>query len=549
MNYKLTSTKNNFLEITFSTKVTRETTEIQLPAWRPGRYELGNFAKNIQKFEVKDSNGNNLNFNKITKDKWVIDTQNVSEIIVIYNYYAMDFNAGSTFIGEDVLYVNPVNCFIYIPERQNEPCSVEIPINNGQQIACGGNFTNGILTTKSFHELVDTPFLVSSQLQSKTYQVNQTDFTIWFYGECKPNWEKIIPDFTKFTKLQLEKFGDFPVKNYHFINIIHPFKAYHGVEHTTSTVIVLGPSYKLMKEYYVELLGVSSHELYHTWNIKTIRPVEMLPYDYSKENYSKLGYVAEGVTTYMGDLFLYESGVFDQKQYIVEFNKYLDKHYSNDGRLNLSVADSSFDTWLDGYEMGIPNRKSSIYTEGCLVSFMIDSKIKEATNNTKSLHDVMQKLYVDFGKKQIGYTEQNYKEIIEEISGISFANFFNNYIWGANDFTSELKSCLNYVGYDLIKQKSKIYSETYGLKLITLNNKTKVIHVMQNSSANSAGLIREDEIISINNFPIKNDLENWLEYFKNDKITLGIIRNGIIKNIELSEVNSKQFFKYYIQKR
>ena len=456
MNYKLTTTKKQFLEIEFTTKVNQDFTEIQLPAWRPGRYELANFAKNIQKFDVFDSNGNSLNFKKISKDKWRIETKNISEITVKYNYYSVDFNAGSTFVGEDVIYVNPVNCFVYLPEKQDEKCTVEIPIESNQKIACGGEFENGILTCKSFHELADTPFLVSSKLQSKTYQVKDTNFTIWFYGECKPDWNKIIPDFTKFTELQIEKFGGFPVKEYHFINIIHSYKAYHGVEHTTSTVIVLGPSYKLMKEYYTELLGVSSHELYHTWNIKTIRPAEMLPYDYSKENYSKLGYVAEGVTTYLGDLFLFESGVFDEKQYLIEFNKYLAKHYANNGRLNLSVADSSFDTWLDGYVSGIPNRKSSIYTEGLLISFMIDVNIKKATNNSKSLHDVMRKLYDDFGKKEIGYSEQDYKAIIEETSGIDFTEFFNNYILGTQDFTSELNKCWNYLGYKFAKQKSKI---------------------------------------------------------------------------------------------
>ncbi|MBK6527068.1 MAG: hypothetical protein IPG07_16880 [Crocinitomicaceae bacterium] len=104
-----------------------------------------------------------------------------------------------------------------------------------------------------------------------------------------------------------------------------------------------------MKEGYDDLLGVCSHELYHAWNVKTIRPADMLPYDYSKENYSRLGYVCEGVTTYMGDLFLAEAGVRDFVWYRKELEKLLQKHFDNFGRFNYSVAESSFDTWLDGY--------------------------------------------------------------------------------------------------------------------------------------------------------------------------------------------------------
>jgi predicted metalloprotease with PDZ domain len=186
------------------------------------------------------------------------------------------------------------------------------------------------------------------------------------------------------------------------------------VEHTNSTVIALGPSYGVMNNKgYEDLLGVSSHELFHAWNIKTIRPVEMMPYDYSRENYSRLGYVAEGVTTYYGDVMLLRSGVFTEEQYLKTFNELLEKHFNNFGRLNLSVADSSFDTWLDGYKQGVPGRKASIYTEGALCAFMLDIIIRKNSNNKRSLDDLMRLLYEEFGKKQRGYSEGEYKSAAE----------------------------------------------------------------------------------------------------------------------------------------
>ena len=168
-------------------------------------------------------------------------------------------------------------------------------------------------------------------------------------------------DSSKFTQSQINHFGDFPVDEYHFLFQITPYLSYHGVEHTKNTVLLLGPSDDLMTERYDDLLGVCSHELYHTWNIKSIRPIEMLPYDYSKENYFRTGYVAEGVTTYMGDLFLINSKVFSWDDFIKTQNQNLYRHLMNYGRFNLSVADSGFDSWLDGYKMGTPDRLSLIH--------------------------------------------------------------------------------------------------------------------------------------------------------------------------------------------
>ena len=187
-----------------------------------------------------------------------------------------------------------------------------------------------------------------------------------------------------------------------FIFQITPYKSYHGVEHTKNTVLLLGPAEDIMDERYEDLLGVCSHELYHTWNIKAIRPKEMLPYNYTKENYFRTGFVAEGVTTYMGDLMLYNSSVFNWDEFIKTQNQNLERHLMNYGRFNLSVADSGFDNWLDGYKIGAPDRKVSIYPDGALCMLMIDLEIIHNTNGKSSLHTVMKDLYNNFRIKRKG---------------------------------------------------------------------------------------------------------------------------------------------------
>ena len=550
MNYTLDTSRKDqhYLSITLEVTTPKAETFLQLPAWRPGRYELGNFAKNIQHFEVVNEKGEKVTYQKTSKDRWKVDTQQTDLIRVTYSYYSIDFNAGSTYLGEHVLYVNPVNCFLYVPDEIDKPCTVEIPVGKHEKIACGVPFESGKITTRNFHELADTPFLVSSQLQSQHYESHGVAVTIWFYGECKPEWMKVIEDFKQFTDYQIQQFGGFPTNHYHFITIIHPHKAYHGVEHATSTVIVLGPSYEIMNERYVDLLGVSSHELYHAWNIKSIRPAEMNPYDYTKENYSKLGYVAEGVTTYMGDLMLYESGVFNKKDYENELNQYLRRHYTNGGRLNKSVADSSFDTWLDGYTLGAPDRKSSIYIEGALISFMIDTNIRKATDNQYTLHDVMAELYEQYGKTSTGYTESDYRFIIERLSGVSFKSFFEDYIWGTKDFTEELSKCFALRGFQFTKSPSELATERFGILLKPEEtNKAVVMHIAPNSAAWEAGLAREDTILSVNSLLLDNNLNQWLGYFEHSDIELEVAKGNHLRKVKLSAPNQNQFWTYTVK--
>jgi predicted metalloprotease with PDZ domain len=158
---------------------------------------------------------------------------------------------------------------------------------------------------ENFQHLVDSPLMASPTLKLETYQVNGVCFHLWFQGEVHFEMAKLLDGFKAFTLKQMEAFGDFPAEDYHFLFQLLPYKHYHGVEHQYSTVITIGPAEELKdKKLMDELFGVSSHELYHFWNVCRIRPLELLPYDFSKEAYIETGVVAEGVTTYMGEFFL-----------------------------------------------------------------------------------------------------------------------------------------------------------------------------------------------------------------------------------------------------
>ena len=522
----------------------------QLPAWRPGRYELGNFAKNIQKWQAYDEHGSPLSFFKKTKDLWEVACEGVEQVEIRYNYFAAELNAGSTYLDPEQLYLNPVNCFLYLPDRQDEACTLELAVTEDYKIAIAlPEQQERQFVAENFDQLADSPFIASPTLKKLEYKLEQTSFYLWFQGECKLPEKQLLQDFKAFTKEQINFFGDFPTSEYHFLFQIHTSTTYHGVEHAASTVISIGPSYQVFdwKGRYEDLLGVSSHELFHTWNVKRIRPSEMWPYDFSKENYTRLGYLAEGATTWYGDLMLWRSKVFQEQHFFKTFDQLLNRHFNNPGVRNLSVADSSFDTWLDGYSMGVPNRKSSIYTEGALITFMLDVAIRKATEQQKSFDDVMRNFYHHYFKANKGIGESDYQSEVEKAAGSSMADFFKAYVNGAEDIVEELEESLNYFGLRYTRSALEAYHESYlGFKLL----EGKVAMIYPDSIAERAGLALGDEILSINDIKLDNNLAEWCKYFEGEKLvfTLATARKQI-KQISMKAAGTLYFANYQIKKQ
>ena len=515
----------------------------QLPAWRPGRYELANFAQNIQKWKAFDENNNPLPFQKITKDLWEVYTKGSKKITIKYNFYANQLDAGACYLDEHQLYLNPVHCIFYIVERTEEKYKLNLQIPKNYEIATSMSIQENTLSATSYDILAESPIVCSDSLKHETYEVDGITFHLWFQGECNPEWDRLKTDFSAFTTEQIKHFGGFPVDEYHFLFQITPYKSYHGVEHTKNTVLLLGPGSEIMNKRYEDLLGVCSHELYHTWNIKSIRPEEMYPYDYTKENYFRTGFVAEGVTTYMGDIMLYKSKVFNWEQFIKTQNQNIERHLTNYGRYNLSVADSGFDSWLDGYKLGAPNRKTSIYPDAALCMLMVDLEIIKNTKGENSLHSVMKELYESFALKNKGYSEENFRNICVKYGGLKVSKIFKDHIYGTENYMYTLKSSLKLVGLKLEKKKNPNLSAQYfGFFAAQENNRIIIKKVEPNSICDKNGIAPEDEIIKINGLEIKESLNKILKKCK-EKTTFTIKKKFSEKVIPLTIGNYYQLLE------
>ncbi|NNF01926.1 MAG: M61 family peptidase, partial [Bacteroidia bacterium] len=259
MKYSISFPKpaSGFIEIKLEIKdINFDKVQLQLPSWRPGRYELSNFARNIRSWKAIDKKGNNLNFEKLNKDLWEVETSNTDTVIIEYDYYTDSIDAGNCYSSDEQLYVNPIHCCLYDPNKMDETCELFLDIPKNWKVATGLKKHRGNkYSASNYHRFVDSPFICSAGLQHNSYKVANRKFNIWFQGECKPEWNRIIRDFRKFTAYQLKVMKSFPVDEFHFLVQITPYKKYHGVEHLNNTVLALGPGYDLMTSLYKELLG------------------------------------------------------------------------------------------------------------------------------------------------------------------------------------------------------------------------------------------------------------------------------------------------------
>jgi len=392
--------------------------EAQLPLWRPGRYEVGNFAKGIYKMEGQLPDGRWQHLKKVNLHRWAVPA---GVNTLRWTVDARTLNAGSTCVEpeHDLLYVNPVNCFVYDDRRVDLPYRIALPdVPKEWPIATNLAWSDNALHAEDMQQLMDSPFLTAPELGHMEYEVDGVAFHLWAYGQTLPDSDPFLLQHIQFTQAQLTYFGSFPVSEYHFLYLFPEREVRHGVEHEASTVIVLGPSERAATSAgFDEIIGIASHELYHTWNVKQIRPTEWMPYDFSRACPSELGYVAEGVTTYMGDLFLFEGGCVGLEGWCRLMERLLDRHINNPGRFNLSVAASSYDTWLDGYEIGAPGRKGSIYIEGAVLAFLCDVRIMDLTNGDASLSTAMRTMWERFGRSRVGYNAEDYWGVLNETAG------------------------------------------------------------------------------------------------------------------------------------
>lgn len=458
-----------------------QTIELQLPAWRAGRYQLANYAQYVRSFQIKNQNQENIQFQKLSKDCWAFQSEKNHTYLVEYEFFCARMDAGGAWVDEEQVYLNFINSCFEVKSHAQNLIELELNLPSFQKIVCTiPKNKEGKRIAENFQMLVDSTLLASNNVQHWTYVSTGSLFHIWIQGTIHFDIKAFLDNFQKFTDTQIKDFGEFPESQYHFIFQLLPYKHYHGVEHQKGTVITLGPAKDLVENLKMEdLLGVSSHELYHAWNVCRIRPKELLPYDFSKETYTQAGWLLEGITTYMGDLYLLKSGVYSLEVFLKQIESTLQREVNNLGWKNQNILESSFDLWLDGYQPGIPDRKVNIYTHGSLICFCLDLLLIEGGS---SFPQVMKLAWQQFGKPRKGYSQPEFWNLI--LSQTSkpevFKTFYERYISGNEDLLSYFSEKITCLGIEYVQRPNP---DHLAGKLGVLTNDHKIVKVHPESPA------------------------------------------------------------------
>jgi len=482
---------SQFIQITLRlTHIDRSRIVLQLPSWRPGRYQLTDFAQNIRYFSIKDHTNSPVAFEKETKNRWIFTTEKEVEYFISYEYYAAKMDAGSCWVDENQVYLNFVNCCMELLNSSELPYELSFDLPSDFAIATTLSKSGNYYQAFNFQELADSSLLAAQNLTHWQYQAGETNFNCWINGEIHFSKAEFLTHFEKFSQKQIEDFGDFPEPEYHFIFQLLAYPHYHGVEHKKGTIITFGPAQSLSEPSKMEeLLGVCSHELYHAWNVCRIRPTELLPYDFSKEVYTKAGWILEGVTTYMGDLYLLKSGVYSLEIYLRHLDKIINRESQNFGWENYNILESSHDLWLDGYQTGIPDRKVNIYSHGALICLCLDIMLMSSSGY--SLTQVMKAAWVKFGKRNFGYSQLTFWKIVLEktLNETEMNQFYLDYILGKKNLLVKVKELISLIGLELVEDAS---SNPLAAKVGILVANGKISKIHPDSSAYTILMIGDE---------------------------------------------------------
>lgn len=513
-----------------------ETIDFRLPAWRPGRYMIQNYASNVQEFRAFSGN-TPLSFQKSDKQTWQVQTKQKKEVSVQYKYYAAGpVDAGNSYVGREEMYFNGSNLFVYTDETRFSAVSLQIDYPKGWKVATQLQSSDKkTFFAETYDDLIDSPTVISPTLVNYPVKVRGAQINICFshdkgIGTKLFNKQKIQSDVAKIVDAQFGLMEDVPFKEYAFIYHMLPIRFFHGVEHKNSCSFALGP-YDRMDERYDDFLGITSHEFYHVWNVKRIMPDVFVPYDYSKEVHTPMLYVSEGFTSYYGDLVLARTGLWPVSKYFSNLSETVATLQNAYGRKIQPVTLSSFDAWLSGYGAGRSSSSISFYTKGELIGLLLDFEIRHRTASKASLDDVMRLLNTEFAQQGRGFSSRDFETLVDEVGGGSFADFFMRYVHGTDELPYQ--TVLHYAGLEFRKTVSD--SPYIGAATDTNNGFPMIKSVVPESPAQRCGLDQGDIVVAINGHSLLNRaLQDEVSPYKpGDTLRISVFRDETLTEFKL----------------
>lgn len=549
---------------------------VSLPAWIPGSYMIRDFAKNIIQIHAF-SNTLPVNLEKVDKSTWKVEP--VNDVLTLeYQVYAWDLSVRSAHFDMTHAFFNGTSLFLMPHGFEHEPCNVRIEKPADKKYSTWKTTTSlkntdidtsgfGLYQANDYDDLIDHPVEIGTHTDFN-FEVEKTKHKFALTGIHRADNKRLKNDLTRICQTHCTLFGELPnIKEYVFLTMVTG-DGYGGLEHRSSTSLMcsrddlpLPSEPNEPNEKYRNFLGLCSHEYFHTWNIKRIKPDVFIPYDLTSEVYTRQLWAFEGVTSYYDELALVRSKVISIESYLELLGQTITRVLRGKGRFTQSIAESSFEAWTKFYKQdeSAPNTIVSYYTKGALLALCLDLTIRIQTQHNKSLDDVMRYLWINYGKNSIGLPEGKIETLTSEISGVNLDDFFKRYLYGTEELP--LASLLADVGVDF-NLRPTISVEDKGGKEIenTQEQKgsigarftadtlgAKIVQVFSEESAEQAGLSAGDIILAINNLQANNSNIDKIinSYNVGDKLTIHAFRRDELKEFKLV-LNSAELTTCYL---
>lgn len=505
---------------------------LAMATWTPGSYLIREYSRNVENLTAQTLEGTPLSPTKISKNQWTIPSADTEFIEISYDLYAHELSVRGNWIEQDFAVLNGAPTFIYDrahPKRQafiqpNPPSDwsgvhTALPQKNGRYVAA------------DLDTLIDSPWLMG---ETKTYafDIDGVPHKLVNWGEVDVwDGDKSAADVESIVQAEIDFWGHVPYTHYLFLNVIAQRSG--GLEHKNSTLMMTNRWNTDKRETYLNWLGLVSHEFFHTWNVKRLRPLALGPFDYETETYTRSLWISEGITSYYDDLILARAGLMNETEYLKKLSKQMMQFQTKPGRKTRSLEDVSMDAWIKHYrkDENSLNTAISYYSKGAVVGWLLDMEIRRSTKGVSSLDDVMRRAAKDFSGPS-GFTPLDFQHIAEEICGRELNTFFDAYVRGTTEL--DYTPALQWLGlqFEVPADNDNVW---LGLETSSGHGSARIDSIHKESPAFTANLISGDELLAVNGFRVSsgtlNDRIKTLS--KGEDITLLVARRGKVFEVKI----------------
>jgi predicted metalloprotease with PDZ domain len=499
---------------------------VAMPAWIPGSYMIRDFSRNLHSLK---SPQDSLLISQLSKQEWRVTQKNgnaLEQFTLHYIIYANDLSVRSAFINDEYAFFNGTSVFLCV--KGFEVCPHIVVIGESQDMLLPAIATSlptlakeGALADRGntfiahdYFTLIDHPVLIG-QFDDYCFDVMGHRFHLVFSGQHAFDFPRMERDITELIEHHIGIFGDFPCQEYWFITLVCE-NGFGGLEHLASTVLqysrfdlpLMGQADKINKEYQ-QFLALCSHELFHTWHVKRIKPKVMHQPNLFTEVYTPQLWIYEGFTSFYDDLSLARTKIISPVQYVQVLNEAITRLMRNPGRLKQSASGSSFEAWNKFYKQdaGSVNHIVSYYNKGAIIALCLDITLRQQSNNKVSLDNVMKCLWEQYGKTQLGTAD----DVILTLCKTEFDIDLNSFLYLATQTPIDLPlpTLLHSIGLQLnmrpshhfqdkASQGATVAKHDMGAVLTMSDKNLKIMSIQENRAMCIAGLYVGDTIVAFN---------------------------------------------------